>query len=428
MSEFRGIPAEPPLELTADVTDTAGVLDDPGAAQESVDSVSAETDVDLSVVFVDSFDGVQPESWATQVRDLSSLGGTDAVLAVATDGQYYFSPPSSISRPEAQSIQDALLPELEAGDWDAAVAATADSLIEVVEADGGSAGGAVESNESDNDGGGGLGTLLVFLVIGVIGFVVIIGLLAMANRRKPALPAHEVAQRRGQSGWETLPTPELEQRASSALLAGDEALRESEQELSFARAQFGDAGTEEFQQALATAKASLTEAFEARHQLDERIDAGEVPEVEKRRLLVTVLSRTQQADEALQAQAESMTRLRDLERSLPTLLPALGTRTGTVRTRIDEAERTFVGLSANYATAAVEPVRDNVRHARELVVFAEQRLAQALEAAGEALTESQEALAAQDFTAYGEAQQKLSDAVAAATEAQDELSAPTPAP
>ncbi len=59
---------------------------------------------------------------------------------------------------------------------------------------------------------------------------------------------------------------------------------------------------------------------------------------------------------------------------------------------------------------------------------AQQRLAQALEAAGEALTESQEALAAQDFTAYGEAQQKLSDAVAAATEAQDELSAPTPAP
>ena len=80
--------------------------------------------------------------------------------------------------------------------------------------------------------------------------------MVLATRRKPALPAHVTAQRRGQTGWETLPTPELEQRAGSALLAGDEALRESEQELAFARAQFGDAGTEEFQRRRPTAAPS----------------------------------------------------------------------------------------------------------------------------------------------------------------------------
>ncbi|WP_380167420.1 TPM domain-containing protein [Jannaschia sp. R86511] len=404
MSALRGIPAEPPTPLTESVRDSTGLLDVP-AAEAVVADVADEAGVDLYVVFVDDFDGMEPEAWVLETGELSGLGPSDAVMAVQPVGEqgergFWFEPPGNISVAEVQDVTDAARASLSDEDWNGAVEAAGDQLIEVVQADGGTAGGTVQQDsDSDSDGGSGLGTILVFVVIGVIGLVVILGLLAVANRRKPALPAHVVAERRGQTGWETLPTPELEQRAGSALLAGDEALRESEQELAFARAQFGEDGTEEFQQALATAKASLTQAFEARHQLDERLTAGEVPEVERRRLLVTVLSRTQEADEALQSQAESMTRLRDLERSLPTLLPALGTRTGTVRSRIDAAERTLVGLSTGYAAAAVEPVRDNVRHARELVDFAEQRLVQAREqidagTAGEGALAAHEAEAA----------------------------------
>lgn len=52
---------------------------------------------------------------------------------------------------------------------------------------------------------------------------------------------------------------------------------------------------------------------------------------------------------------------------------------------------------------------------------AQQRLDEALQAAGEALAESREALAANDFAAYGDAQEKLADAIEAATVAQDEI-------
>ena len=52
---------------------------------------------------------------------------------------------------------------------------------------------------------------------------------------------------------------------------------------------------------------------------------------------------------------------------------------------------------------------------------AQQRLDQALTAAGEALTASSEALAAQDFAAYGEAQDALAAAIADAQAAQEEL-------
>ncbi len=60
---------------------------------------------------------------------------------------------------------------------------------------------------------------------------------------------------------------------------------------------------------------------------------------------------------------------------------------------------------------------------------AQQRLDQALTAAGEALTASSEALAAQDFAAYGEAQDALAAAIADAQAAQEELTGTTePAP
>lgn len=52
---------------------------------------------------------------------------------------------------------------------------------------------------------------------------------------------------------------------------------------------------------------------------------------------------------------------------------------------------------------------------------AQQRLDEALQAAGQALTESREALAANDFAAYGEAQDRLAAAIEAATAAQDEI-------
>ncbi len=52
---------------------------------------------------------------------------------------------------------------------------------------------------------------------------------------------------------------------------------------------------------------------------------------------------------------------------------------------------------------------------------AQQRLDAALRTAGEALQESRDALAASDFAAYGDAQEKLADAIEAATVAQDEI-------
>jgi hypothetical protein len=62
---------------------------------------------------------------------------------------------------------------------------------------------------------------------------------------------------------------DLARRASSALVQTDDAVKTSEQELGFARAQFGDEASREFETALASAKAQLDEAFSLKQKLDD---------------------------------------------------------------------------------------------------------------------------------------------------------------
>ena len=64
---------------------------------------------------------------------------------------------------------------------------------------------------------------------------------------------------------------ELERQASAALVETDDAIKTSEQELGFAKAQFGDAATAEFEQVLAKAKKDLTTAFMLKQQLDDAV-------------------------------------------------------------------------------------------------------------------------------------------------------------
>src|SRR4051794_40336201 len=153
--------AEPPSDLTRELTDTAGVLDDPTEAQAAIDSVESDTDTPLFVVFVDSFDGQRGQGGAAATAVASGLGPDSAVFAVAVDdGLYGLSVGDSVPQSDSE-IQDFLTsdvePELSAGDWDAAVVAVADGL-----------GGDV-SNGNDGGSGGGAGPGVIAALAGVGG-------------------------------------------------------------------------------------------------------------------------------------------------------------------------------------------------------------------------------------------------------------------
>src|SRR3712207_5341772 len=208
--------AEPPFDVPEQVTDRAGVLvGDESAVEAAVADLQAEEQVQLFVVYVDSFDGLDPDEWATRTAELSGLGGNDVLFAVAVeDGLYTYNPPADF-RLSDQEIEELVAsdvrPELSAGDFDGAAVAFAEGL--------GSGG--------DSGGGSGLGTVAV-----VGGIAAVAGgayLVTRSRRRRQGPPPTQRIERPDPHAG--VPTEQLEAQASTALLELDEAVKTSRLDL-----------------------------------------------------------------------------------------------------------------------------------------------------------------------------------------------------
>ncbi len=134
--------AEPPLEVTGQITDQAGVLGTgKPAAEQAVADLAAEDDLNLYSVFVSSFDNADPGEWARDTAQLSSLDGTDVLLAVAVgDATYEYGywvaedfPLSEVDLERA--VASEVDPRLAAGDRSGAVRALAVQLQDLAAAE-----------------------------------------------------------------------------------------------------------------------------------------------------------------------------------------------------------------------------------------------------------------------------------------------------
>ena len=58
--------AEPPFDVPSQITDSADVLDSAGEAriQDALDQLQSDENLQLFVVYVPSFDGLDPSDWA----------------------------------------------------------------------------------------------------------------------------------------------------------------------------------------------------------------------------------------------------------------------------------------------------------------------------------------------------------------------------
>jgi hypothetical protein len=350
--------AEPPFDVPEQVTDRAGVLvGDESAVEAAVAELQAEEQVQLFVVYVDSFDGLDPREWADRTAELSGLGGNDVLFAVAVeDRRYAYNPPADFPLSEQeidQLIASDVEPELTAGDFDGAAIAFAEGL---------SSGG--------GDGGSGLGTVAV-----VGGIAAVAGgayLVSRSRRRRQGPPPTQRLERPDPHAG--VPTEQLEGQASTALLELDEAVKTSRLDLDYARLQYGQEAVAGFAEALAASEQDLARAFSLRQQLDD-----EHPEDEptKRRMVTEMLQLTAAADARLDEQAEAFDRLRDLERTAPQALDALASRATALRGRLPAEEERFTALQRRYAAAALAPVADNLAQARARLDAAEQEITEA---------------------------------------------------
>lgn len=361
--------ATSPVDLGSGyVTDSAGVLSDAdeNAANQRLSDVSTATGAQLYVVFVDQFtDPTSSEQWANDTAALNGLGPRQYLLAISTEGrQLYLSADSSGPLTESQmtAVEDAAAGPLGTDDWAGAVTAAADSFQSAF---GGGAGAA---------GTGGLPWLLLVPVL--VGIAVAVWLV-IRSRRKAKQPA--VAGGAPATGLDALDTAELARRAASALVQTDDAIRTSEQELGFAKAQFGDAATVEFEQAVASADASLEKAFALQQQLD---DSTPDSEQQVRAWNAEIIRLLDEANALLDEKAADFDELRKLEQNAPEALARVQENRTKAAADIDRAAATLQVLAGAYAPQALATIADNPEQARQRIAFADEQLAAAQAAIG----------------------------------------------
>lgn len=376
--------AEPPFAFRSTVVDRAGALSDVSRVQEAVDRVGEDTPYRLTVVYVDSFDGQSAEAWVSDAAELSGLGASDAVLAVAVQDRDFTLAPTSlgtITSAQLDRVAADVQSELGSDDWDGAAVTAADGIVDA--AGGGSGGGASGGGASGGSSAGGFAVVLL-LGLAVIGGVLLFSVLR--RRRQPAGVLRDSAGAMRAAGVADelagVPTPELDRRSASALVALDDALRSSEEELGFAQAQFGPDSTRDFEAVLAQGKQRLTEAFRLRQTLDD-----DVPDTEEkvRATSAQILRLCAQVEQHLDEQKEAFDRLRAIEARVDDALDAHEREQERLRARVEPARAAVAALAQRYSPDTLGSVAGNPDQADRLLGDAGTALAQGRErsAAGE---------------------------------------------
>ena len=357
--------AEPPTDVAGEVTDSAQVLGERTAeVQAALDELADSTRHQLFVVFVDTFDGTDGIDWANESATLSGLGTNDLLLAVAVDDQRY-----AVSVDDAIALTDDQLaaveservePRLSEGDWAGAAIAAAEGYRDAAGGGAGTGGAA---------GSGGFPWIPLLVAGGLVPLVLVI----VRSLGAGAAGAARGPDGRPLAGRAALPTDELNRQASQALVAIDDAIKTSEQELGFAQAQFGLEATRTFDRVLAEGKAATARAFALRQQLDDSLPETEP---ERRAMLLEVLALCEQADTALDAQAEEFDRLRDLQARAPEVLEETDRRAVEVQGRLPAARVVLGQLATRYPAASLASVSANVDQAAALLDGARANVAQ----------------------------------------------------
>ena len=403
--------------LTEAVTDQTGVLSaDRPQIDVALQRLFDRTGVQLYVLFVHTTEGMDIVDYAYEVGQ-QSLTARDALLVVATDDRTdIISVGSELAQFVSQTSidrvrSDVLEPGLTSGDFGGPVVDTADALGDVfpqvaptgvpvtqppVTAPPVTTPPVPTVPPGPSEGSGGGGNFLLLLLAGLLiagGAAILIGRVVRLRTERRAL--FEEAKTQEQLG----------RQANALLLETDDALRDADQELGFAEAEFGAPEVKALKDALATARDELNAAFLIGQKLD---DAEPETAEQRRQMIQDVITRAQQAHATADQQTAALARLRDMEKKAPEALDRLEGQARVVEISVDKA-RTDDGRLARYAEASTAAVATNIEsalgkiaHARDLLREGREHLASnapakaavAAKGAEDALTDAATLLAA----------------------------------
>jgi hypothetical protein len=158
---------------------------------------------------------------------------------------------------------------------------------------------------------------------------------------------------------------DLRASATAALIAVDDSIRTSEQEVGFASAEVGQDGVEPFAAAIDLSKHDMTLAVGLLREAQscEAVD----PELE---VLAEIIATCARADSRLDDLATRFDALRDLEGRAAEILPTLDKQTAALEERLVRATATLDDLRTEYPYGTVAGLLDDLDRAAERLQFA----------------------------------------------------------
>jgi TLP18.3/Psb32/MOLO-1 phosphatase superfamily protein len=373
--------ADTPFGPTAQVTDRVGALNanQLKSVQAALASLYAKDRVKLFVTYVKDFSGVSPSSWVDQSATLAGMGQRDVLLGIATQARQYSVSTDTGFSLSTKQLDDvaatAIEPSLRESDWAGAAIGAANGYVaalagQPIPAPTITPGAAPAGNGSAGaKSGSNAGAIIAVIVV-----IALIGLIAyfFLRRRNAGRQAAGSSQ-----GPPALTLKELEAKAGHLLIATDDAIKTSEQELGFASAQFGDDAIEPFTKAMESAKAELAAAFKLRQLLDDDIPEDDPT---KRRMLEELCTHCETANKLLDEQATAFDKLRNLEANAPQIIEQISASAQQQQARLTTARATLGQLTAQYSPSASAPVAQNADEAASRLEFLNGALTQAQQA------------------------------------------------
>ena len=161
---------------------------------------------------------------------------------------------------------------------------------------------------------------------------------------------------------------DLARQARTALVAADERIRLTTDELAFAEAELGNEATQELRTALASVRTHLAEAFHL-HQLNH----DEIPDTpeELRTRNARIVQLCEWAEDLLEDRAGSLAEAIARARRAPEIIAGVRADAAHLRTRIPHARDTVTRMAARYSPDALTQVESNPAEAEQLLGFAE---------------------------------------------------------
>lgn len=338
--------------------------------EKQVKELRKDSGISLFAIFVDDFSNPEnPQKWAEAVYNKKGMSTSDAILVVSTQGRQAYlgsSNSSPINRYRQDITSKLVLPALSENNWAGAVEGAIEGIDDAAN------GRSVSSSSSG---------FSFFWVMIIIAGVAVVGFVLLNRRGKKKNPPLQGGF--GQPGGysqqpqrQLVPIDQLRRQADQLLVAADDSIRSSEQELGFAEAQYGKQAIEVFAQDLQAAKQHLSQSFRLQQQLDD-----DIPDTEQdqRSWLGQIIELCGQVNENLQKHANEFKSLRQLEQNAEARIAEVREQQEPLSQKLSSRVAVLEQLTSKYDQSAVSQIMDNAEQASERLTFSASALQQASE-------------------------------------------------